>query len=140
MEKLARTPGEYGTSLADETTVVVLSEMGRTPSLNAQNGKDHHPITSCMLVGPSVTGNRTVGGYDSQFFGQPINPETAELSTSGQVLSAEMLAQPFTPRWHRPHTICAWRVPFVRHPSMMIRMGCLLVPLGGMRRRQRCIL
>ena len=44
-----------------------------------------------MLVGPSVTGNRTVGGYDSQFFGQPINPETAELSTSGQVLSAEML-------------------------------------------------
>lgn len=91
MEKLARTPGEYGTSLADETTVVVLSEMGRTPSLNAQNGKDHHPITSCMLVGPSVTGNRTVGGYDSQFFGQPINPNTAELSTSGQVLSAEML-------------------------------------------------
>lgn len=91
MEKLARTPGETMTSLAEETTVVVLSEMGRTPGLNAQNGKDHHPITSCMLLGPTITGNRTIGGYDSNFFGQKINPETAELSATGQTLSAEAL-------------------------------------------------
>ena len=91
MQQLVHTPGETTATLAEETTVVVLSEMGRTPNLNAQNGKDHFPITSCMLVGPGVTGNRMVGAYDSSFFGRKVNPTTGEVSDSGQTLSAEVL-------------------------------------------------
>ena len=91
MQRLENTPGEVSDSLAEETTVVVLSEMGRTPSLNAQNGKDHHPITSCMLLGRHITGNRVVGAYDRQFFGEAIDPQTGEIDANGQTLSAEAL-------------------------------------------------
>jgi hypothetical protein len=89
MALLERTPGETTETLAGETTIVVLSEMGRTPNLNAQNGKDHWPITSWMLIGPSITGNRVVGGYDDNYYGLPIDPHTGETNSNGQVLSAE---------------------------------------------------
>jgi len=55
---LCAEPGRVAVTLADETVVVVLSEMGRTPKLNGKNGKDHWPFTSVMLVGPNITGDR----------------------------------------------------------------------------------
>lgn len=85
---LDTTPGPSGGSLADETTVVVLSEMGRTPALNGLNGKDHWPYTSVMLLGAGISGGRTLGGYDDLYYGRPIDPNTGELGGSA-VLSAE---------------------------------------------------
>ncbi len=90
MEVLAGTPGTAGGTLADETMVVVLSEMGRTPKLNGFAGKDHWPYTSVMLVGDGVTGNRIVGAYDDLYYGRPVDPGSGEIDDAGpQLLSAE---------------------------------------------------
>jgi uncharacterized protein (DUF1501 family) len=87
---LDRTPGPAGGSLADETVLVVLSEMGRTPALNGLNGKDHWPYTSALLLGPGLTGGRTIGGYDDLYYGRPVDPATGAVGGS-EPLSAESL-------------------------------------------------
>ena len=43
----------------DETTFVVMSEMGRTPALNGNEGKDHWPYTSALVMGPGLQGSET---------------------------------------------------------------------------------
>lgn len=78
---LLTTPSQGGT-LADDTTLVVLSEMSRTPRLNADNGRDHWPFTSVLLVSPRVTGGRAVGGYDLGYRGQGIDPLSGETDPS----------------------------------------------------------
>lgn len=91
MDRLASTPGEFGGTLADETMVVVLSEMGRTPQLNAGDGKDHWPYTSVLFTGPGITGDRVVGGYDALYYGRSVDPSTGELSDGGvQITSAAL--------------------------------------------------
>lgn len=91
MEQLAAQPGEGGGTLADETVVVVLSEMGRTPRLNAGQGKDHWPYTSMMLVGPGFTGSRVVGAYDSLYYGKTVDLSSGELSETGANLSSDVM-------------------------------------------------
>jgi len=91
MELLASTPGESAASMAEETTVVVLSEMGRTPLLNPTLGKDHWPHTSAMIIGPTVHGGRVIGGFDENYYGLPIDPDTAQTVDDGQTFSAEVL-------------------------------------------------
>ena len=83
--------------LSDEVVVVVLSEMARTPQLNADSGRDHWPWTSVMLVGPSLTGGRAVGGYDAGYTGLGIDPASGEIdpdraSPSPAQLGATLLA------------------------------------------------
>lgn len=88
---LAAAPGESAPSLLDETTVVVWSEMGRTPQLNGTAGKDHWPYTSCMLVGAGVAGGRAYGGFDDNFSGQPVDPASGEVDEGGVPLSTEVV-------------------------------------------------
>jgi uncharacterized protein (DUF1501 family) len=90
MALLDRTPGPAGGTLADETTVVVLSEMGRTPALNGLDGKDHWPYTSALLLGGGIIGGRTIGGYDELYYGLPVDPASGETGGS-EALSAESL-------------------------------------------------
>ncbi len=80
-----------GTSLLDLTTVVVLSEMGRTPTYNANAGRDHWPFTSVLLAGAGVAGDREVGAYDDALFGRPIDLASGEASAGGVVPSTEHL-------------------------------------------------
>jgi hypothetical protein len=47
--------------IADKVIVVVGSEFGRTPRYNSNNGKDHWQVTSMMMMGPGITGNRVLG-------------------------------------------------------------------------------
>jgi hypothetical protein len=47
--------------LLDTTTIAIISEMNRTPLLNATNGKDHWPGVSTMLIGGDVRGGRVIG-------------------------------------------------------------------------------
>jgi uncharacterized protein (DUF1501 family) len=89
MAMLASTPGQTEATLADETLVVVLSEMGRTPALNAFAGKDHWPYTSLLVVGPGLTGGRVIGGWDDHWYGRPVDPTSGQVREDGQVLSAE---------------------------------------------------
>ena len=81
--RLELTPGTQADSLMEETVVVVLSEMGRTASLNDANGKDHWPFTSWLLFGPGIAGGRSVGGFDEFYYGLQVDPDTAEASDSG---------------------------------------------------------
>lgn len=91
MAMLASTPGEEEPTLADETVVVVLSEMGRTPRLNAFAGKDHWPYTSVMVVGPGFAGDRVIGGFDTSGYGLSVDGASGEVAAEGSVLSAESL-------------------------------------------------
>ena len=89
MALLQSTPGTDGGVLADETMVVVMSEMGRTPRINNLNGKDHWPYTSAMLVGKGITGRRVVGGFDDSFYGHNVDPASGDVASGAQPLSAE---------------------------------------------------
>jgi hypothetical protein len=88
MDGLSSRLAPSGVALSEETVVVVISEMGRTPSINADLGKDHWPVTSALVVGPGFSTGRTVGGFDELFYGQPIDPDTAEVDAAGVDISA----------------------------------------------------
>jgi uncharacterized protein (DUF1501 family) len=83
---LSTQPGLIAPSLLDETTVVVCSEFGRTPELNGDNGKDHHPWTSMVLVGKNVRGGVTVGMTDGNQEGVKIDFTTGQPSDTGLVI------------------------------------------------------
>ena len=97
LDALRATPGRIAATVADETVVVVISEMGRCPLLNPSAGKDHWPYTSAMLSGPNLSTNRVIGGYDSGLYGVPVDLATGDATDSGdditpQVLGATLLA------------------------------------------------
>jgi uncharacterized protein (DUF1501 family) len=71
-------PGESAPTLLEETTVLLYSEMGRTPWLNAGTGKDHWPYTSLLLAGSGIRGGTNVGGFDDGWSGVPTNLATGE--------------------------------------------------------------
>ncbi len=77
MANLASVTTSTGT-LADETIVVALSEMGRTPLLNGGAGKDHWPATSALLIGGGLRGGRTIGGYTELLAADTMNFTTGE--------------------------------------------------------------
>ena len=57
--------GMAKSQVLDNLTVIVLSEMGRTPGLNETQGKDHWPIASALITGRPVAGGRMVGGTEA---------------------------------------------------------------------------
>lgn len=59
--------------LLDSTTIVVASEMGRTPILNPVGGKDHWTFTSAMLFGSGIVGGQVLGGFDDDWIGEPLD-------------------------------------------------------------------
>jgi hypothetical protein len=87
----ARSGPAAGGRLSDETTVVVLSEMGRAPWYNLHDGKDHWTWTSAMLIGGGIQGNRVLGGIDGAGVGLPVDPRTGEPTSSGDLLTAAHL-------------------------------------------------
>lgn len=73
--------------VADRVVMSVGSDFGRTNRYNGNNGKDHWPVTSMMLMGQGIEGNRTVGATDSEQYALPVDPETLQLSEDGVVLT-----------------------------------------------------
>ncbi|MCB9524740.1 MAG: DUF1501 domain-containing protein [Myxococcales bacterium] len=69
--------------IADKLTVVMGSDFGRTPSYNSGNGKDHWAITSVMLMGKGIPGNRVIGGTDERVRPLTVDPGTLALSDGG---------------------------------------------------------
>ncbi|MEY2407469.1 MAG: hypothetical protein QOF48_139 [Verrucomicrobiota bacterium] len=61
--------------IREKLVVVVQSEMGRTPTYNKGNGKDHWSIGSIMFLGPGIRGNRVIGATDEKQFHVPLNPQ-----------------------------------------------------------------
>jgi Protein of unknown function (DUF1501) len=60
--------------ISEKLLVVVTSELGRSPYLNDQLGKDHWPFTSALVTGPGIASGVTVGLTDDFLRGQKINP------------------------------------------------------------------
>jgi hypothetical protein len=72
LQKLDETENHRG-SLADQTAVVISSELGRFPRLNKGAGKDHFPQTPVVLVGPWFKGGKTFGATGRQTEALPID-------------------------------------------------------------------
>jgi uncharacterized protein (DUF1501 family) len=72
--------------LLANTVVVVLSEMGRTPKLNGAGGKDHWPVTSALVFGAGVAGDRVLGATDDQIGAASIDLATGKPSANGKQL------------------------------------------------------
>jgi hypothetical protein len=77
---LVRRAGEL--KIREQLVVVVQSEMGRTPTYNAGNGKDHWSIGSVLFLGRGIKGNRVVGATDEKQFAVPLDPKTLRLDTA----------------------------------------------------------
>ena len=60
-------------ALAEDLVVVVLSEMGRHPLINAMLGRDHWTYTSAMILGSGVAGGRVIGGYNEHLIGRGVD-------------------------------------------------------------------
>ena len=87
MADLSARPGEVATTLAEETTVIVMSEMGRSPQTNEEDGRDHWPSTSMLIIGSGLDGGRVVGGFDEMFMGATVDLSSGELSSSGSQIT-----------------------------------------------------
>ena len=62
--------------IREKLVIIVQSEMGRTPTYNKGNGKDHWSIGSAMFLGPRIKGNRVIGATDDKQFGVPLDPKS----------------------------------------------------------------
>jgi hypothetical protein len=92
VDDLATRPGRAtGAKLLDETIVVVVSELSRTPKLNAQGGKDHWPTTSAMVIGAGVRGGRAYGGTSDTLEARPIDLATGQSTGTGGTLQTNNL-------------------------------------------------
>jgi hypothetical protein len=60
--------------IREKLVVIAQSEMGRTPTYNQGNGKDHWSIGSILFLGPGIQGNRVVGATDAGQFAVPFDP------------------------------------------------------------------
>ncbi|HZN62419.1 MAG TPA: DUF1501 domain-containing protein [Planctomycetota bacterium] len=51
--------------MLDSTLVVCMGEFGRTPKINANNGRDHYPrVFSALIAGGGIPGGRVIGSSD----------------------------------------------------------------------------
>jgi hypothetical protein len=74
---LVRRAGEL--KIREQLVIIVQSEMGRTPSYNQGNGKDHWSIGSAMFLGRGIKGNRVIGATDEKQFAVALAPRTLKL-------------------------------------------------------------
>ena len=93
LDDLAARPGSRaGSTLLDESVVVVVSEMSRTPRLNARGGKDHWPVTSAVVVGAGVRGGRACGGTSDKMEALPVDFASGELRDDGATIQTNNFA------------------------------------------------
>jgi hypothetical protein len=71
--------------LTEDTAILVVSEMGRTPRKNAQGGKDHWPVSSAMVIGGGVRSG-VYGASDDTLNARSIDLTSGVASNSGQQL------------------------------------------------------
>lgn len=61
--------------LLKKTLIVTLSEFGRTPKVNPQAGRDHHPtVFSCLMAGGGIRGGQVIGSSDEDGFAPKDRP------------------------------------------------------------------
>jgi len=78
--------------LLDRVMVCVVSEMTRTPLINAHGGKDHWPHTSALFIGGGVQGGRVRGATDDYLESLTMDLATGEVDPDGDLLRYDNLA------------------------------------------------
>jgi hypothetical protein len=65
--------------LLDRTLVVCATEFGRSPRINNEAGREHHPaVFSCLLAGGGMAGGQVIGASDARGeapASQPMTPD-----------------------------------------------------------------
>jgi uncharacterized protein (DUF1501 family) len=90
---VALNEGLEARQLFESTLVLVISEMGRTPKLNASQGKDHWPVTSAIAYGAGVAGGRVLGGTDDLLGALPVDFATGAVAEGAvQIQTGNLLA------------------------------------------------
>jgi hypothetical protein len=95
VDDLASTPATDGLSGSwmDNTTILCFSEFTRTPLHNPANGRDHHFVNSCLMMGAGIQKGAVVGATTSvggmvpvyfDFMNQQLLGETATPSNEFQ--------------------------------------------------------
>jgi uncharacterized protein (DUF1501 family) len=72
-----------GVPLAQQTAVIVGSEIGRFPRLNAGLGKDHFPQASYLFYGPWFAGGRAYGASGRDMVSLPVALATGRPDRGG---------------------------------------------------------
>ncbi|HEY0476776.1 MAG TPA: DUF1501 domain-containing protein [Kofleriaceae bacterium] len=87
IDQLATRPGRAaGSKLIDDTAVVVLSEMSRTPLAGGDaphQGKGHWPVTSALVIGGGVRGGQVFGATTPGAGGVLVDLATGRPSETG---------------------------------------------------------
>jgi hypothetical protein len=93
--------------LFNETLVVVASEFGRTPKINENTGRDHHPgAFTCLLAGGGIQGGQVYGSTDEIASAPADDPVTpADLSATIAMAMGIPLEQKFFSPTGRPFTV-----------------------------------
>lgn len=79
--------------IADKLTIVIGSDFARGPGYNGDNeyaGKDHWPVTSVMMMGNGIEGNRVVGATDDAQYAEPVDPTSLAVG-GGSKLTPETI-------------------------------------------------
>lgn len=69
--------------IADKLVVMIGSDFGRTPGYNGNMGKDHWSITSVILMGAGIPGNRVIGTTDARHRPILVDPATLQPKENG---------------------------------------------------------
>lgn len=81
-EQLDSRSNRHGT-LADQTAVVIGSEIGRFPYVNASNGKDHFPQSSMIVSGPPFQRGRQFGETGPEMEALPLLASSGAANQNG---------------------------------------------------------
>jgi hypothetical protein len=94
--------------ILDETLVVLTGEFGRTPKINAANGRDHWgPCYTTVLAGGGIRGGQVYGASDHDAAYPKSNPVAPEdiLATIYEALGIDGAAE-FHDNLGRPFSVC----------------------------------
>jgi hypothetical protein len=64
--------------LTDKVYLVMGSDFGRTPHYNDGRGKDHWPVTTYVVMGPGIEGDRVIGATDEGQLGMLVDPSNLQ--------------------------------------------------------------
>lgn len=93
--------------LLEETLVTLTTEFGRTPKINENQGRDHHPgVFSCVMAGGGIKGGQVYGKSDEEAHSPVENAVSVQEfnATAAQALGISLTEETFSPSG-RPFTV-----------------------------------
>jgi hypothetical protein len=92
LDGLAAVPLANGRSLADDVGIVIVSELGRFPYVNAYGGKDHYPQISATLIGPGLRAGK-FGETNTEMLATPVSLRTGRAGRDGALMTLDDLGR-----------------------------------------------